>query len=98
MCVCVCVCVCSYVCFRGYKMGRWFFGCPAYQFGPGKDGFRIDVSMASQSISSRYISLCLYGVFPCFGERNPPTTFVKVCFSRILVCLSIIFTIQKRIS
>ena len=21
-------------------MGRWFFGCPAYQSGPGKDGFR----------------------------------------------------------
>ena len=30
-------------------MGRWFFGCPAYQSGPGKDSFRIDVSMASQS-------------------------------------------------
>ena len=35
------------------KMGRWFFGCPAYQSGPGKDGFRIDVSMASQSSFSR---------------------------------------------
>ena len=34
-------------------MGRWFFGCPAYQTGPGKDGFRIDVSMASQSSFSR---------------------------------------------
>ena len=30
--VCVCVCVCSYVSFRGCKMGRWFFGCPAYQY------------------------------------------------------------------
>ena len=34
-------------------MGRWFLGCPAYQSGPGKDGFRIDVSMASQSYFSR---------------------------------------------
>ena len=34
-------------------MGRWFFGCPAYQSGPGKDGFRIDVSMAPQSSFSR---------------------------------------------
>ena len=33
-------------------MGRWFFGFPAYQSGPGKDGFRIDVSMESQSSSS----------------------------------------------
>ena len=33
-------------------MGRWFLRCPAYQSGPGKDGFRIDVSMASQSSSS----------------------------------------------
>ena len=33
-------------------IGRWFLGCPAYQSGPGKDGFRIDVSMASQSSSS----------------------------------------------
>ena len=36
-------------------MGRWFFGNPAYQSGPGKDGFRIDVSMASQSSFSRSI-------------------------------------------
>ena len=36
-------------------MGRWFFGCPAYQSGPGKDGFRIDVSMASQSSFSRSV-------------------------------------------
>ena len=28
-------------------IGRWFFGCPAYQSGPGKDDFQIDVSMAS---------------------------------------------------
>ena len=34
-------------------MGRWFFGCPAYQSGPGKDGFWIKVSMASQSSSSK---------------------------------------------
>ena len=34
-------------------MGRWFFGCPAYQSGPGKEGFRIDLSMVSQSSSSR---------------------------------------------
>ena len=34
-------------------MGRWFFGCPAYLSGPGKDDFRIDVSMASQSYLSR---------------------------------------------
>ena len=34
-------------------MGRWFLGCPAYQSGPGKDGFWIDVSMASQSSSSK---------------------------------------------
>ena len=34
-------------------MGRWFFGCPAYQSGPGKDCFRVDVSMASQSSFSR---------------------------------------------
>ena len=43
----------GYVCFRGCKMSRWFFGCPAYQSGPGKDGFRIDVSIASQSSFSR---------------------------------------------
>ena len=36
-------------------MGQWFFGCPAYQFGPGMDGFRIDVSMASQSSFSRIL-------------------------------------------
>ena len=36
-------------------MGRWFFGCPAYQSGPGKDGFRIDISMASQSSFSRSV-------------------------------------------
>ena len=36
-----------------FKMGRWFFGCPTYQSGPGKDGFWIDVSMASQSYFSR---------------------------------------------
>ena len=34
------VCVCSYVCFRG----RWFLGCPAKLFDPGKNGVRIDVS------------------------------------------------------
>ena len=33
-------------------MGRWFIGSPAYQSGPGKGDFRIDVSMASQSSSS----------------------------------------------
>ena len=49
--MCVCVCVCSYVSFRGCKMGRWFFGCP----GPGKDGFQIDVTMASQSSFSRSV-------------------------------------------
>ena len=27
------MCVCSYVSFRCCKMGRWFFGCPAYQSG-----------------------------------------------------------------
>ena len=45
----------SYVRFRGCKMGRWFFGCPAYHSGPGNDGFRIDVSMASQSSFSRSV-------------------------------------------
>ena len=40
-------------CFRSCKIDRWFLGCPAYQSGPGKDGFLIDVSMASQSSSSR---------------------------------------------
>ena len=34
-------------------MGQWFYGCPAYQSGPGKDGFQIDVSMASQSSFSK---------------------------------------------
>ena len=34
-------------------MGRWFLGCPAYQSGPRKDGFRIHFSMASQSSFSR---------------------------------------------
>ena len=53
MCVCVCVCVCFYVCFRGCKIGRWFLGYPAYQSGPGKDGFRIDVPTAFQSSFSR---------------------------------------------
>ena len=24
-------------------MGQWFLGCPAYQSGLGKDGFRIDI-------------------------------------------------------
>ena len=33
-------------------MGQWFLGCPAYQSGPGKDGFQIDVSMTSQSSTS----------------------------------------------
>ena len=44
-----CLCVDIYI-----YMGRWFFGCPAYQSGPGKDGFRIDVSMASQSSFSSH--------------------------------------------
>ena len=44
------ICVCMYI-----YMGRWFFGCPAYQSGPGKDGFRIDISMASQSSFSRSV-------------------------------------------
>ena len=38
-----------------FSLGRWFFGCPVYQSGPGKDGFRIDVSMASQSSFSRSV-------------------------------------------
>ena len=41
-------------------MGRWFFGCPAYQSGPGKDGFRINVSMASQSSFSRSVPAASY--------------------------------------
>ena len=45
--------ICCYICFCGCKMGRWFIRCPAYQSGPGKDGFRIDVSMESQSSFSR---------------------------------------------
>ena len=49
----MCVYICSYVCFHGCKIGRWFLGCPTYQSSPGKDGFRINVSMTSQSSSSR---------------------------------------------
>ena len=41
-----------YICFCGFKIGQWFFGCPAYQSGLGKDRFRIDVSMKSKSFSS----------------------------------------------
>ena len=48
------VCVCVFLrMFRGCKIGRWFLGCPAYQSGPGKYGFRIDVSMTSRSSFSR---------------------------------------------
>ena len=72
--------ICSYVCFRGCKMGRWFFGCPACKSGPGKDGFRIDVSMASQSSFSRtlpaarrsrfrwHLSHLFLGLFLLLGE------------------------------
>ena len=35
-------------------MGRWFHGCPAYQSGPWKDGFRIDVSMSRTSYRSQF--------------------------------------------
>ena len=52
-CLYICIYIYSYVCFCGCKTGRWFLGCPAYQSGPGKDGFRIDVSMTSQSSFSR---------------------------------------------
>ena len=79
--------ICSYVSFCGCKMGRWFFGCPAYQSGPGKDGFRIDVSMASQSSFSRSVpaaswsrnklrcSACL--IYTCLGAGA--STMIGCC-------------------
>ena len=44
-----------YIIYIYIYMGRWFFGRPAYQSAPGKDAFRIDVSMASQSSFSRSV-------------------------------------------
>ena len=44
-----------YICFHGCKIGRWLLRCPAYLSGTGKDGFRIDVSIASQSSVSRSV-------------------------------------------
>ena len=45
-------------------MGRWFFGCPAYQSGPGMDVFRIDVSMASHSFFLDLFLLLVEGGTP----------------------------------
>ena len=53
------------------KIRGWFFlGCPAYQSGTGKEGFRIDVSMASQSSSSG--SLLAAGLLRFHKIRKQP--------------------------
>ena len=92
VCINECMYLYMYVC-----MGQWFFGCPVYQSGPGKDGFWIDISMASQSSFSRSLpaairsrnklrcSACL--IYTCMGAEA--STLIGCCSWPIRVRLRV---------
>ena len=84
----------SYVCFRGCNIGQWFLGCPAYQSGPGKDGFRIDVSMASQSSFSRSLLAPSRSISPVLGRTVSGSTF-RWHLSHILLDLFLLLVEEK---